>query len=67
MPPLSSLVASSVPRPGPVIVWPVIETSEFVGRIQAVNRVDLVARVTAFMEERHFTEGADFKSGGVDE
>ena len=38
---------------------PITETSEFVGRIQAVNRVDLVARVTAFLEKRLFTEGAE--------
>lgn len=41
----------------------VTETSEFVGRIQAVNRVDLVARVTAFIEKRLFTEGSEVKSG----
>ncbi len=44
---------------------PVTETSEFVGRIQAVNRVDLVARVTAFLEKRLFTEGAEVKTGDV--
>ncbi len=42
---------------------PIVETSEFVGRIQAVDRVDLVARVTAFLEKRLFTEGAEVKSG----
>ena len=44
---------------------PIIETSEFVGRIQAVNRVDLVARVTAFIQERHFTEGGDVHTGDL--
>ena len=44
---------------------PIIETSEFVGRIQAVNRVDLVARVTAFIEERRFNEGGDVHTGDV--
>lgn len=44
---------------------PVIETSEFVGRIQAINRVDLVARVTAFMQERRFTEGAEVHTGDL--
>jgi len=44
---------------------PVIEISEFVGRIQAVSRVDLVARVTAFIEERHFTEGAEVHTGDL--
>ena len=44
---------------------PVIETSEFVGRIQAVNRVDLVARVTAFLVSRSFTEGAEVRAGDI--
>jgi membrane fusion protein (multidrug efflux system) len=39
------------------------ETEQFLGRIQAVNRVDVVARVTAFLEKRLFTEGAEVKSG----
>jgi len=29
---------------------PVTETSEFVGRVQAIDRVDIVARVTAFIQ-----------------
>ena len=44
---------------------PVTETSEFVGRIQAISRVDLVARVTAFLQERHFTEGAEVHTGDL--
>lgn len=44
---------------------PVTETSEFVGRIQATDRVNLVARVTAFLEEIHFTEGAEVKKGAL--
>jgi len=44
---------------------PVVETSEFVGRIQSINRVDLVARVTAFLEQRLFTEGAEVHTGDL--
>jgi membrane fusion protein (multidrug efflux system) len=44
---------------------PITETSEFVGRIQATDRVNLIARVTAFLEERHFTEGAEVKQGDL--
>jgi len=44
---------------------PITETSEFVGRIQAVNRVALVARVTAFLEQQRFTEGAEVKQGDL--
>ena len=43
----------------------VTETSEFVGRIQAIDRVDLVARVTAFIQERRFTEGAEVQQGDL--
>ena len=42
---------------------PITETSSFVGRIQAPSRVDLVARVTAFLEQRKFVEGAEVKPG----
>ncbi len=44
---------------------PVVETSEFVGRVQAVNRVDLVARVTAFLQERRFQEGGEVRAGDI--
>jgi membrane fusion protein (multidrug efflux system) len=42
---------------------PITETSEFLGRIEAVNRVNVVARVTAFLEKRLFEEGAEIKTG----
>jgi membrane fusion protein, multidrug efflux system len=42
---------------------PMAETTEINGRVQARDRVDLVARVTAFMNERLFVEGADVKKG----
>jgi membrane fusion protein, multidrug efflux system len=44
---------------------PMAESTEINGRIQARNRVDLVARVTAFMDERLFVEGADVKKDQV--
>jgi membrane fusion protein (multidrug efflux system) len=40
---------------------PVIETNQFVGRIQATDRVALVARVTGFLEKRFFEEGYEVK------
>jgi membrane fusion protein, multidrug efflux system len=43
----------------------ITETDEFIGRIQAVNRVALVARVTGFLEKRLFTEGAEVKNGDL--
>ena len=42
---------------------PITETSEFLGRIEAINRVNVVARVTAFLEQRLFDEGAEIKKG----
>src|SRR6202048_4367533 len=42
---------------------PITETSEFLGRIEAVNRVNVVARVSAFLEKRLFNEGAEIKKG----
>jgi membrane fusion protein, multidrug efflux system len=42
---------------------PITETSEFIGRVQAVNQVNVVARVTAFLEKRLFKEGSEIKAG----
>jgi membrane fusion protein (multidrug efflux system) len=73
----SGLAASGAARaqPGPggppavgvvsVQKKPIIETSEFVGRIQATDKVDIVARVTAFLEERLFTEGSEVQKGDL--
>ena len=44
---------------------PVTESSEFLGRIEAPNRVSVVARVTAFLEKRSFVEGAEVKTGDL--
>ncbi|WP_426426114.1 efflux RND transporter periplasmic adaptor subunit [Bradyrhizobium genosp. A] len=37
----------------------ITEKTEFLGRIEAINRVNIFARVTAFMEKRLFTEGSE--------
>ena len=57
--------ASGPPAVGVVeaIKRPITETSEFLGRVEAVNRVNVVARVTAFLEKRLFNEGAEIKKG----
>lgn len=44
---------------------PITQTNEFVGRIQAVGRVALVSRVTAFLEQRLFTEGSEVHKGDL--
>src|SRR5215468_7026975 len=43
----------------------ITQTDEFIGRIQAVRRVALVARVTAFLEKRLFVEGTEVKQGDL--
>jgi membrane fusion protein (multidrug efflux system) len=43
----------------------ITETSEFIGRVQAVDRVAVTARVTAYLEQRLFTEGAEVKQGDL--
>jgi membrane fusion protein, multidrug efflux system len=44
---------------------PMTDTYEFNGRIQAVNSVTIVARVTAFLEQQLFAEGTDVKKGAL--
>ncbi len=44
---------------------PMAERTEINGRIEARNRVDLVPRVTAFLNERLFEEGADVQTGQI--
>jgi len=43
----------------------VTETSEFIGRVQAVDRVVITARVTAFLEQRLFIEGTEVQQGDL--
>ncbi len=59
--------ASGPPAVGIIeaIKRPITETSEFLGRIEATNRVNVVARVTAFIEKRVFVEGAEVKIGDL--
>jgi membrane fusion protein (multidrug efflux system) len=66
------LVGPSVAQPAPPAVGVVraerqqiTQTDEFIGRIQAVSRVAIVARVTAFLEKRLFREGSEVKQGDL--
>jgi membrane fusion protein (multidrug efflux system) len=43
----------------------ITQTDEFIGRIQAVSRVALVARVTGFLEKRLFVEGTEVKKDAL--
>lgn len=64
---IAQVSSAAPPAVGVVAVEfkPMAESTEINGRIQARNRVDLVARVTAFMDERLFVEGADVKKDQV--
>ncbi|MFN9336074.1 MAG: efflux RND transporter periplasmic adaptor subunit [Alphaproteobacteria bacterium] len=37
--------------------------ADFIGRVEAIDRVDIVARVTGFLQARHFNEGDAVKAG----
>jgi membrane fusion protein, multidrug efflux system len=62
-------VAQSAPPPAvtvsPVVSRQVTETGGFVGRIVAIDKVDVVARVAGFIEQRNFTEGQLVKTGDL--
>ena len=70
-----SLMAAADAQPGPggppavgvieAVKRPITESNEFLGRIEAINRVNVVARVTAFLEKRNFVEGAEIKTGDL--
>jgi membrane fusion protein (multidrug efflux system) len=49
----------------PVANRQVTETGDFVGRVVAINKVDIVARVTGFIGQRNFTEGQMVKTGDL--
>jgi membrane fusion protein (multidrug efflux system) len=49
----------------PVTTRQVAETSDYIGRIVAIDKVDIVARVPGFIEKRNFTEGQVVKKGDL--
>ena len=44
---------------------PITESYEFKGRIQPINTVNIVARVTAFLDRQLFVEGSEVKTGDL--
>jgi membrane fusion protein (multidrug efflux system) len=58
--------AAAAPPPAviavPARLEPIDEQAEFVGRVAAVDRVELRARVPGFLKERRFTEGQQVKA-----
>jgi membrane fusion protein, multidrug efflux system len=62
--------AQGAPPPPAVSITPVVSrqvtvTGDFIGRVTAINKVDIVARVPGFIEERQFTEGQQVKTGDL--
>jgi len=63
--------APAAPGPAPAVVVvkaetkPVEEQSQFVGRVVAVDKVELRARVQGFLKERKFTEGQQVAVGDL--
>jgi membrane fusion protein, multidrug efflux system len=58
---------SAPPAVGVVTVErrPMTDSYEFNGRIQAINSVNIIARVTAFLEKQLFAAGTDVKKGDL--
>jgi membrane fusion protein (multidrug efflux system) len=68
----SSAMGQSAPSSAPPAVGvitverrPMTDSYEFNGRVQAINVVNIVARVIAFLEQQLFTEGTDVKKGDL--
>jgi len=63
----AQLGASGPPAVGimEAVKRPITESNEFLGRIEATNRVSVVARVTAFLDKRNFVEGSEVKTGDL--
>jgi membrane fusion protein, multidrug efflux system len=49
----------------PVVSRQVTATGDFIGRVVAIDKVDVVARVPGFIEQRNFTEGQQVKKGDL--
>jgi membrane fusion protein (multidrug efflux system) len=66
-----SLMAQQPPAPPPAVGvavatrQPITQSAEYTGRIQATNRVNLVARVSAFLDQVLFSEGTEVKKGDL--
>src|SRR6202022_2104911 len=66
----SAATAQGASPPPAVAVTPaasrqVTETGYVIGRVTAIDKVDIVARVPGFIEERNFTEGQQVKTGDL--
>ncbi len=63
-------MAQGTPPPPAVTVTPAVSrqvtaTGDFIGRVVATDKVDVVARIAGFIQERNFTEGQQVKAGDL--
>lgn len=49
----------------PIQTKDITPSLSFVGRVEAIDRVELRARVQGYVEERHFREGGEVKAGDL--
>jgi membrane fusion protein (multidrug efflux system) len=65
--PAATAMAPPAPAVGvrPTATRPVSRSFEFVGRVKAVNTVELRARIEGFLDKVLFTEGQDVKAGDL--
>jgi membrane fusion protein (multidrug efflux system) len=67
--PETTTATAAAPAPAvtvvPVAFQDVTPRSSFTGRVEAIEKVDLRARVQGFLEQRLFEEGTDVKEGQV--
>ena len=68
-PPEQAAQAPAAPPPAVSVVKVEVQdlrpSVSFTGRVTALDRVDLRARIDGFLEQRNFTEGQDVKSGDL--
>jgi RND family efflux transporter MFP subunit len=68
MQPIPAVMAQNAPPPVTVakpVVRDVIDSDDFVGRFEAVDQVEVRARVGGYLQEVHFTDGALVKKGDL--
>jgi len=64
---VAQMPAAGPPAVGVAVVEPsaITETTEVRGRVEAMQKVDLIARVTGFLEKQMFDEGAEVRKGDL--
>lgn len=62
-------IAQNAPPPAISVAKPlmkdVIEVDDFIGRFEAVDQIDIRARVSGYVDKIHFTDGAMVKAGDL--